>query len=201
MKPAIYPLLILIFLSACAPLPTPVPSATPTDTPTVFRTSRPTITRTPTQTPTPTKSPTVTNTPTPSETPAPLAPANLFTFHDANGRIIDWSYARPSSYEKNEFGTPWLLSGFLAFQLMDRAIHHETISFDAQKLTIYYLNVQHQFNGVQRSPDKTTEYPERRLRKRYSPESYSSRWRIIRTHPCFAFVGYLRSVFISPRCQ
>jgi len=30
---------------------------------------------------------------------------------------------------------------------MDRAIHHETITFDEQTLTIFYLNVQHAFSG------------------------------------------------------
>ncbi len=61
--------------------------------------------------------------------------------------MIDWSYAHISSYTLNEHGAPKTLSGFLAFQLMDRAIHHQTITFDEQTLTLYYLNVQHEFSG------------------------------------------------------
>ncbi len=149
MKPALILILMLMVLGACAPLPSASPSPSPTlvDTATATLVSLPTITRTPTLTPTPTVTPTATNTPTPSETPPTLAPAVLFNFHDANGRIVDWSYARPSYYVTNEKGAAKLLSGFMAFQLMDRAIHRETVSYDAQVLTVYYFNVQHEFDG------------------------------------------------------
>jgi hypothetical protein len=144
---------ILLFLSACSPTPSPTPSITPTftltlpPTATITRTPPPTWTHVPTLTFTPTLTPTLIPTITPSETPAPLAPAQLFTFRDADGRLIDWSYAHISSYTTNEHGAAKTLTAYLAFQLMDRAIHHETVMYDSQTLTIYYLNVQHDFSG------------------------------------------------------
>ena len=150
MKPAhFFALLIFLFLAGCTlfadlfPSTRLIPTGTPTSTPTI----PPTRTLVPTQTPTTTLTPTVTLTPTQTETPAPLAPASLFSFHDANGRTIDWSYAHASYYVKSENGSPKVLFGFMAFQLIDRAIHHQTITYDGQTLTVYYLNVQHEFSG------------------------------------------------------
>jgi hypothetical protein len=148
--------LILAFcLDACTPkppaptsTPTPslVPSETATPTVTATRTLRPTVTSLPSQTPTITNSPFPSDTPQPTETPAALRPAQLFNFHDAEGTLIDWSYARLTSYLLNSRGQVKSISAFLAFQLMDRAIHRTTIQAFGRDITVYYLNVQHQFN-------------------------------------------------------
>jgi hypothetical protein len=148
MKPApFFTLIILLALTGCA-FPTLGPTATliPTGTATVTATIPPTHTPLPTQTSTPTLTPTITLTPTATETPVPLTPASLFPFHDADGNIVDWSYAHVSHYVKSESGSPKDLSGFMAFQLMDRGIHRNTVTYDSQTLTIYYLNVQHEFS-------------------------------------------------------
>ena len=152
MRPFLFLFLLSLLLSACSSTPSPTPSITasftPTlrPTPTITRTPPPTWTHVPTLTFTPTLTPTLTPSLTPSETPAPLAPAQLFTFHDADGRLIDWGYDHISSYTTNEHGAPITLTAYMAFQLMDRAIHHETVTYDSQTLTLYYLNVQHDFN-------------------------------------------------------
>lgn len=130
-----------------SPTPTPVSptaTATPTITLTFTYTPLPTLTPVPTFTPTFTRTPVPTFTPTPSETPAPERPASLFKFKDENGRLIDWNYAILTSYQTRE-GQPVKASAFFAFQLMDRAIHRTTITFNAQTLTVYYLNVRHEF--------------------------------------------------------
>jgi hypothetical protein len=147
--------LILAFcLAACAQTPpTPTASATPsltsteTSTPSVTstRTLRPTVTSRPSHTLTVTNSPFPSDTPIPTETPAPLRPAQLFTFRDAEGTLINWNYARLTSYQLNTRGQVKSISAFLAFQLMDRAIHRVTIQAFGRDITVYYLNVQHQF--------------------------------------------------------
>ena len=143
----------ILVLSACsfAPALTPTPTLTALPSlppsPTATFTLPPTYTLQPSLTPTITLTPTATYTPTPSETPAPLDPAVLFKFQDGDGQVIDWSYARISSISYTSQGTLKTLSGVLAFQLMDRAIHRQTMTFDSQTLTIYYLNVQHEFGG------------------------------------------------------
>ena len=148
--------LILAFcLAACAPKsPKPTASATPsltsteTSTPTVTstRTLRPTVTSLPSHTPTITNSPFPSDTPIPTETPAPLRPAQLLNLLDAEGTPINWSYARLTSYKLNTRGQVKSLSAFLAFQLMDRAIHPVTIKAFDRDITVYYLNVRHQFS-------------------------------------------------------
>jgi hypothetical protein len=147
--------LILAFcLPACAPKsPTPTTSATPsltsteTSTPTLTstRTLRPTVTSLPSHTSTITNSPFPSDTPIPTETPAPLRPAQLFNLLDAEGAPINWSYARLTSYKLNTRGQVKSISAFLAFQLMDRAIHRVTIKAFDRDITVYSLNVQHQF--------------------------------------------------------
>ena len=39
------------------------------------------------------------------------------------------------------------LSALLAFQLQDRSIHRRNLHFQNQDITVYYLNVTHDFNG------------------------------------------------------
>ena len=142
---------LLILLAACSPAATRVPTVTETLTlspsSTITPTIPPTWTHPPTLTSTTTLTPTSTLVPTPTETQAPIVPAQLFKFLDGSGQVIDWSYAHISSITMNEHGAVKTLSGFLAFQLLDRAIHRQTITFDSQTLTIYYLNVQHDFSG------------------------------------------------------
>jgi hypothetical protein len=153
--------ILVLLLAACnaeppTETPIPIPSETPTDTATVTvtatRTLRPTVTYMPSHTPTPTETPFPSDTPTPSETPAPLRPAQLFTFGDAEGTLINWSYARLTSlYLNQRTGQVKSMSAFFAFQLTDRAIHRMTIKVFSREITVYYLNVQHQF-GQQMQP-------------------------------------------------
>jgi hypothetical protein len=143
--------MFLVLLSACTPTSTPTPTYTetliPSPSSTITPSIPPTWTHPPTLTPTLTLTPTRTVVPTSTETQAPIVPAELFIFKDGDGQVIDWSYAHISSITRNEHGMVTTLSGFLAFQLLDRAIHRDTITFDGQTLTIYYLNTQHEFNG------------------------------------------------------
>ena len=153
---------LILLLAACAiGKPAPMPTATPSPThpviptattpPTETRTPRPTVTLWPSDTPTLTETPFFTSTPTASETPAPQRLAQLFTFHDAEGTLIDWSYARLSSVKLNNSGQVKSLSAFLAFQLTDRAIHRTTIKLFGDEITYYYLNTRHQF-GTELAP-------------------------------------------------
>ncbi len=148
---------------------TPTATSTFTLTPTASLTPQPTRTRTPTRTLTPTASATRTRlptstatrtptltasststpslTPTATSTPAVVQPARLFPMRDRGGRLIDWSYTRISAVQMVDALTPESLQAFAAFQLMDRAIHSETIHLPAKDLTVYYLNAAHQFEG------------------------------------------------------
>ena len=155
------------FFTACGPRPTPTPTATPsstvTETPTLTiaatGTNTPTFTPTATNTflPTPTltatPTPTVTETPLPSltptltETPAPADPAKLFYYVDAAGRRVNWAYAQMSRYVLDEHGQTKYLSATLAFQLMDRGVHRMTYTIMDRPVTVYYLNVSHDFGA------------------------------------------------------
>ncbi len=145
-------ILFAISLAACAPQ-SPVPSATPSQPPTDTATAtvtftstlRPTVTNIPSHTPTITQTPFPSDTPIPTETSAPLQPAQLFNFNDAEGTPVNWGYARLTALQFNNSGKVKYLSAFLAFQLMDRAIHRSTIKVFDRDITVYYLNVQHQF--------------------------------------------------------
>lgn len=149
---------LLLTLSSCSGLPFLRPTSTPTRTATLTAIpsttpAPPTQTLTPAPTATPTRSltpsPTVTAsiTLTPTETQAPDRPARLFPFHDDVGRTIDWSYNQLTSYSASLASQPTGLTGFLAFRLTDRGIHRFTIHYIDQDLTVYYLNVEHNFNG------------------------------------------------------
>lgn len=148
--------ILLLFLTACSlnhganSTPTVSPSASLTATLTLTATYPlpPTWTLIPSLTPTQTLAPTATQTPTPSETPIPSAPAVLFSYHDVEGNLIDWSYSRISSHTVTGDGSTQTLSAYLAFQLLDRGVHRQTLTFDGKAMTLYYLNVQHNFDGT-----------------------------------------------------
>lgn len=156
------PLILSVFLftlclSGCqnANKPEPLNLAVPTMTETLVKTPTQTATRglAPTITPFPTSSPTITRTafptltPTATPSPAPYRPAELFHYEDANGRQVDWAYAHITRIGKNQFGEVNDLWAFLSFQLLDRGIHQRNFNFLGETVTVYYLNVAHQFNG------------------------------------------------------
>lgn len=147
--PLVKPFIQALYTSTPTSTPTvtltPTNTATPTSTAT--RTPLPTFTYTftPTFTTTPTVLPSLT--PTASDTPAPERPARLFPFKDLDGQRVDWGYTRVTDIGYDKTGKLNKLSAFLAFQLIDRAVHNTTIQLLGKDLTVYYLNVQHDFNG------------------------------------------------------
>lgn len=151
---------ILAGISGCqtasTPTLTPTATSTITNTPTITPTFTATQTTTPAFTITPLPSNTSTITPTPyrtlsptaSPTQTPLRPAILFPFKDTNGRTIDWSYNHVTKLGTNRLDEVNHLWAFMAFQLMDRAIYQRNLVFLGETITVYYLNVSHEFNGV-----------------------------------------------------
>lgn len=127
------------------PLESPTTTLSPTPTPTSTLVN--TITPQPTLTPTTTLTPFPTLSPTPSATLAPMRPAELFTHEDVQGRNVDWSYAHITRIRENQFGEVNDLWAFLCFQLLDRGIHQRNFHFEGETITVYYLNVAHQFDG------------------------------------------------------
>lgn len=117
------------------------PSSTPTSTLVNTITPQPSLTPTITLTPYPTLSP------TPTATRAPYRPAVLFPYEDVHGNRVDWSYAYLTRTRENRFGEVNDLWAFLSFQLLDRGIHQRNFKFLGETVTVYYLNVAHQFNG------------------------------------------------------
>lgn len=138
--------------------PTPTVSPTVTATATITKTPTPTQTTTPafTITPRPSNTPTVTLTPynTLSPTPEPSAvipqPAVLFSYQDINGRTVDWSYIHVTRIGFDQWDAVNDLWAFMSFQLLDRAIHHRNLDFLGETITVYYLNVAHEFDGEMR---------------------------------------------------
>lgn len=130
---------------------------TPTETlsPTITRTPTPTQTTTPvnTITPHPSATPTVTLTPyntlspTSTASAVPARPAALFPYEDANGNTVDWSYIHVTQIGTNHLEEVNALWAFIAFQLLDRAIYHRNMEFLGESITVYYLNVAHEFDG------------------------------------------------------
>ena len=144
------------------PTPTPIlntPTITPTSTPSATYT--PTFTFTPTETttpantitPRPSMTPTFTATAfptmslTPAPTDAPYRPAELFLFMDINGKPVDWSYTHVTKIGVNQDNQVNDLWAFMAFQLLDRGIHQRNFKFLGETITVFYLNVAHDFNG------------------------------------------------------
>lgn len=154
---------LLLILPGCgqnaSPTITPTATITPTRTntltPTITLTPTPTHTRTPanTITPRPSNTPTITLTPyptltpTPTQTEVPPRPAVLFEFTDVNGKTVDWSYSHITRIGFNRLDEINDLWAFMSFQLMDRGIHQRNFTFLDQTISVYYLNVVHEFNG------------------------------------------------------
>ena len=160
-------LLMLIAMLAgfgCHAQSTPTP---PPNTPTITPSSTPSATYTPTFTPTPTETSTLANTitPQPSKTPTPTStayptlsltpsptdapprPAQLFPYQDVNGKTVDWSYTHVTQIGFNREDQVNELWAFMAFQLLDRGIHQRNFKFLDETITVFYLNVAHNFNG------------------------------------------------------
>jgi len=155
----------LLGIVGCRPSPTPSPTptstATVTNTPTITPTATITLTPTPTQTttpaytitPRPSNTPTVTLTPfptfspTPSPSPVPLRPAVLFPYQDVNGKTVDWAYKHITRIGFDRLDEVNDLWAFLGFQLLDRAIYQRNMDFLGETITVYYLNVAHEFDG------------------------------------------------------
>ena len=156
-------IITLFFLSGCGTEPSPTMTVTATITPTNTQTLTPTITNTPTPTqtttpantitPRPSNTPTITLTPFPTLSPTPtppqaaLNPAVLFPFADVNGRTVDWSYFHVTRIGFNRLDEVNDLWAFMSFQLLDRGIHQRNLIFQDEFITVYYLNVAHDFNG------------------------------------------------------
>lgn len=132
------------------------PTLRPTDVPTLTLT--PTLTTTPppapTATPTLTFTPTLTPTPEPSATPTftptpiPTQVATLFPLTAGGAQTVDWSYFYLTVKENREDGSLRNLSAMINFQLLDRGIHSETIRVMGNDITIFYLNVRHDFGDT-----------------------------------------------------
>lgn len=149
----------LVSLTGCTGLKSKSPTATSeptlTLTPTITLTPTPTQTTTPanTITPRPSFTPTVTLTPyntlspTPTVSPVPSRPAVLFPYQDINGKTVDWSYIHVTQIGTNRLDEVNDLWAFMSFQLLDRAIYHRNLDFLGETLTVYYLNVAHEFDG------------------------------------------------------
>jgi hypothetical protein len=111
--------------------PTPqIPTITPTPTP------LPPSTLTPTNTLVPSSTPFDTPTPQPTSTALPPFNATPFTFKDTTGKRIDTSYASISEHTLRPSGTTLSLSGFVAFELLDRGIYHQTVRLLEKDLTL-----------------------------------------------------------------
>lgn len=123
-----------------APTQTLIPTAT--DTPTPVPTS--TMTPTPTMTPTATLVPTAT--PTYTATPIPTRLAQLPALNTGDNQVVDWGYFYLTQREDLEDGSLVSLSAMVAFQLMDRGIHTETIKVLGEDVTVFYLRVRHDFD-------------------------------------------------------
>lgn len=125
------------------------PTATNTQSPTITqtRTLANTITPQPSRTPTITSTPYPTLNPTGTPTQAPLEPAVLFDYKDINGKLVDWSYFHVTEIGYDMHGEVNDLWAFMAFQLLDRAIHQRNFTFLDETVTVYYLNVAHEFKG------------------------------------------------------
>jgi hypothetical protein len=129
------------------PTITNTPTSTPTFTPTQTTTPAFTITSPPTNTPTITPTPFRTLSPTPTPSQVPPRPAVLFPYQDNLSRTIDWSYVYITQIGYNRLEEVNDLWAFMAFQLLDRGIHQRNFTFLGETITVYYLNVAHEFDG------------------------------------------------------
>jgi hypothetical protein len=87
------------------------------------------------------------DTPTPQPTGTALPPFNAtpFPYKDADGKAVTNSYAAISEHTLRPSGTTLSLSGFVAFELLDRGIHRQTLQLLEKDLTLYSLRVRHRF--------------------------------------------------------
>jgi hypothetical protein len=85
--------------------------------------------------------------PTPEPSPVAEQPAVLFPYQDINGKDVDWSYIHVTRIGYDQFDQVNDLWAFVSFQLLDRAIHHRNWDFLGETITVYYLNVAHEFDG------------------------------------------------------
>jgi len=106
------------------------------------------VTSSPTNTPTPSPTPLPSATPTFTPTPIPPRAATLFSLTAGGARTVDWSYYYISRKETRNDGSLLSLSATVAFQLLVRGIHHETLRILDQDVTVYYLRVSHTYNQV-----------------------------------------------------
>ncbi len=147
---------LLLFSASCQPqfegrptaLPTRVPSQTPTATITPTLPPAPTVTSSPTPTLTHTPTPLPSTTPTETPTPIPPRAAVLFPLKAGGANTVNWSYFYLSRKELRDDGSLLSLSATVAFQLLDRGIHSETVRVRDQDVTVYYLRVSHIYNQV-----------------------------------------------------
>ena len=149
-------ILFLLLSAGCQPRyegrptarPTPLPTNTATPTSTYTPSPVPTVTSSPTNTPTPSPTPLPSATPTFTPTPIPPRAATLFPLTAGGARTVDWSYYYISRKETRNDGSLLSLSATVAFQLLDRGIHNETVRILDQDVTVYYLRVSHTYNQV-----------------------------------------------------
>ena len=143
----------LVSATGCSAKASPTPSATIeptitlTPTPTQTTTPANTITPKPSLTPTVTLTPYNTLSPTATASPVPSRPAVLFPYQDINGKTVDWSYIHVTQIGTNRLDEVNDLWAFMSFQLLDRAIYHRNLDFLGETVTVYYLNVAHEFDG------------------------------------------------------
>ncbi|MFZ3070143.1 MAG: hypothetical protein WA110_03355, partial [Anaerolineaceae bacterium] len=79
-------------------------------------------------------------------TPIPTHVATLFPLTAGGNQTVNWGYAYISRKETRDDGSLLSLSAMVAFQLLDRGIHSETIRVLGQDVTVYYLRVSHTYN-------------------------------------------------------
>ena len=60
---------------------------------------------------------------------------------------MDWSYSHVTRIGFNRLDEVNDLWAFMSFQLLDRGIHQRNFIFLDETITVYYLNVAHDFNG------------------------------------------------------
>ncbi|MEA4811427.1 MAG: hypothetical protein VB108_02510 [Anaerolineaceae bacterium] len=123
-----------------------------TQVPTLTATATPPPSSTPTLTTTPKPSNTPFDTATPQATGTPLAPfyATPFAYQDKQGKLVDYAYSAVSDIQARPNGSILSLSGFAAFELVDRGIYRETIKLMDKPLSLYWLRVRHCFGEEER---------------------------------------------------
>jgi hypothetical protein len=60
---------------------------------------------------------------------------------------VDWSYIHVTEIGYNRLNEINDLWAFMAFQLLDRAIYQRNMNFLGETITVYYLNVAHEFDN------------------------------------------------------